>query len=248
MKTLIHIRGLFPDRIGKNVYEHLETLYPEGKGAHIFGALGLPAEDERVQALVAYLTEVNFSREMYFERVYEPEDYAQSEYFKIMPVDNFGSVSERNSSGDLVLQEAYVQGVEIGRDWRIPGLAVSDRMKNLMEQAGLERINFRKTDIVVDPRKHLKFAPRQPYSEVLSDLILPPLRATSETGFLYGPEYHYTSQEIQDAGPFDLAQTHEYPGDNVKLGRNWVASKVFCDFCNAQKLPIVWRPVRIDEV
>ena len=99
MKTLIHIRGLFPDRIGKDVYEHLETLYPEGKRAHIFGAVGLHAEDERVQALVAYLTEVNFSREMYFERVYEPEDYAQSEYFKIMRVDNFGSLSERNSSG-----------------------------------------------------------------------------------------------------------------------------------------------------
>ena len=198
--------------------------------------------------MVAYLTELNFSREIYFERVYQPEDYAQSEYFKIMPVDNFGSVSERSANGGLVLQEAYVQGVEFGEDGRIAGFAVSDRIKNLMEEAGLKRITFRKTDIVPDPRKHLKFAPRQPYWEVLSDLILLPLSATSETGFLYGPEYHYTSQEIQDAGPFDLAQTHEYSGDGIKLGRNWVASKVFCDFCHAQKLPIVWRPVRIDRV
>ena len=151
-------------------------------------------------------------------------------------------------AGGHVLQEAYVQGVEFGEDGRIAGFAVSDRIKNLMEEAGLKRISFRSTDIVVDPWKHLKFAPRQPYWEVLSDLILPPISATSETGFLYGPEYHYASQEIQAAGPFDLAQTHEYPGDNVKLGRNWVASKVFCDFCHAQKLPIVWRPVRIDEV
>ena len=247
MKTLIHINGLFPDRIGKDAYEHLGTLYPEGKGKHIFGALGLPAEDERVQILVDYLTKVNFSREMYFERVYEPEDYAQSEYFDIRPVDNFGSVSERSSSGDLVLYEAYVQGVDFGTDGRIAGLAVSNRIKNLMEEARLRRVNFRKTDILADPRKHLKFAPRQPYWEVLSDLILPPRGATSETGFLYGPEYHYTSQEFQDAGPFDLAQTHEYLGGNIAHGRNWVASKAFCDFCHAQKLPIVWRPVRMDE-
>ncbi|MDQ2798755.1 MAG: hypothetical protein M3Y13_03825 [Armatimonadota bacterium] len=154
-------------------------------------------------------------------------------------------------------------------------LVVTERFKRLLEEMNMRHVQFQPTVIRPDPKKERKVpVPKDPFWEVTTDFCLPrvsstmylrnnngdPINGNEKLGCflceglsipesLYAPlELHYTATALQNAGQFDLAQTHERTGigDASRWTPYWVVSKQFFNFCQEQDLDILWVPVRIE--
>lgn len=277
MKTMVRFLGISPGETGPELYQKLCEIYPAGRKEGSFW-FTLPEEDARTRALLDCLERYGFHPckgldykqphefLMDLDRVYDAQELAQASYLVPWPQVSFGPNVYRTEAGVLELE---VDGVVPNAGIAVGGgrwLIVSDTIKRRMEQADLRHVLFRETVLDKPDR-----APRKPFWELTSDLILPPLSppcvlindfGQSFDGdydkgcllreglfvpeVLYKPQQlHYAADALEPLPAFDLALTHEQFGRKTRLLRQRVASAQLYAFCIANHLKIDWRPVHI---
>ena len=284
MKTLIKLLGINPQEVGQENYDHLITLYPEGASPRSF-TCELFEDDIRLHQILEFLhthgctpwkgfVEIQPGQFwMRAERVYEQADYEQAAYFVPRPVEQFMPYDIRTADDLLRLESTLLQPEkQIGFvGWA--SVVVTNALRLRLQQAQLRRLSFRETVIEDNDEAEERYAEgvekRQevfdPFWELTSDLILPPMSPDSKfvdhdgqpfigdlskgcflyDGFLHEPEPHYLAGSLEAAAPFDLALTHERFGNYEGVSyRRLIASKGFYNFCVSNHLKMNWIPVR----
>jgi hypothetical protein len=151
-------------------------------------------------------------------------------------------------------------------------IVVPSRTREVLESFSPAHVVFRPTVLVnrigSDQRYYSWDSFGDPWWEVDSDLILPPMAASMDIvdndgrpmrgddsngcfirdGIVSPVEPHYARGALEYPGPFDLACTHErlgiHPADDSRLK---VASKRFYLICREHGIKASWVPVRVDD-
>ena len=152
-------------------------------------------------------------------------------------------------------------------------MAVTNDLRLKLQQAKLSHLSFRETLIEDDEEAEERYSEGikerpeilDPFWELTSDLILPPMSPDSKfvdhdgqpftgdlskgcflyDGFLHDPDPHYLAGSLDLASPFDLALTNERFGNYEGVSyRRLIASKGFYNFCVSNHLKMNWIPVR----
>lgn len=213
-------------------------------------------------------------------RVYNHDDWERHELLRLNPLghrypsSDIAEVMDRTADG---LARLAVEEIPPGVDFlRADGVSalVPQRVRSVLEHAGLRRLRFRPTTPVrvVDKLKPIvdcswnEFP--EPWWELTSDLVLPPVApsmtvlswsgkpitrgsidmcAVSDgSGFFGFPELRYLRAEVEGLGSFDLAQVFERSSPSG-LGRALVASRRFYEVCRHHNLGVNWIPVHIED-
>jgi hypothetical protein len=293
MTLLLKIPGILQQDMHKSVYEKLCCIYPEGKRLRAWGCL-LPQDDPRLNSIFELLNTAGYSpwtqtfrpkgpREYSAEwiREYSAADLDSANYFEPRPK-AYPEDFRRFEDGQLHL--GMKDFLEDGNDpsqltIALAGpstIVVSSDLRDQIEPQGLTHIIFKPIVLVgqwivdANPRSWEGFG--HPFWEMTSDLILPPLAASTplvdRTGKHYSGnpatgclsnerglfsikisplELHYAASLIHGVEPFDLGWTREQFGSAPNpYNRSLVTSRRFYNFCQLAKLNIDWIPVRID--
>ncbi|MBI3919823.1 MAG: hypothetical protein HY318_00290 [Armatimonadetes bacterium] len=274
MKAIAKIGPIAEYLIDPQILEELGEILPEGVQGDTFEC-ELPDEDPCHAAIIDCLEQWAFEPEPWWEvdddlgelnlypyviqRHYEAADFGNSAYLQPRPTVSFGN--KTSPPGILHLQaDSIPSGEDIGimRSY----IVVSDRLKGLIERAGLKGFVFRETRIHGRERTGL----RGEYWELTSDLILPavapPCTVLDALGepfagdYEYGcylhegryqpPELHYLASEVESLGAFDFAITNERFGPDDHAQHHLVTSQRFYQFCVENALKVDWVPVRVD--
>jgi hypothetical protein len=271
--TIIARAYLNHDEVGKSLCRKLAAIYPEGKIGESF-RFELPDSDPRLRLILNHLTQaglhawLDVSRErtpdeysLELERVYDAADLRATPY--LVPhrdehCPRFEDLS-RTPEGWLKVgigESEFGDPTGLGADLVATsrGLVVSSGLRNELESAGFLHLTF--GPVVPFERgsdREWYLLPwaglSDPYWELRSDLILPPLAPSCNVFSAYGDpvngdfskgchmkeglyrlaELHYTAAAIAEVEPFDVALTFER-----------------FDFATSRALPLTWIPVRID--
>ena len=164
-----------------------------------------------------------------------------------------------------LIADALAKGDKIGVCYIVP-----ERIKRQLEAAGLLRMVFRQVVPMTapmdgDPTTWSKT--REPWWELRSDLVMPPLSATAQLrdmnarpiqngdfsrgvilfdDFCSYPERHYPSSALRSMPPFDLARSFEPSGYPEHDYHFLIASRRFYEFARENEFDVRWVPVRID--
>jgi hypothetical protein len=152
-------------------------------------------------------------------------------------------------------------------------LIVPDRTKRVLQHADLRRVVFHPTALVAGrtPEEREKVIQwdkhAEPWWELTSDLILPPLSPSvslfdqdgnpirddfsngcyAVEGQYSSPILSYRRSDLQSIGGFDLAKTFEIFGaKGSKDMRLFIASRKFYDFCKSNQIDAAFTPVRVE--
>lgn len=216
-------------------------------------------------------------------REYEPADFTDVEYLEFWPdpldcVENAG----RNEQGYLRLQRPSLEcAVAHGGNLHsviFGEIIVPQDVRDRFLASGFRHLMFQPTVLVtgeglyeqrIRPIPWEQFEVTQPWWELTSDVVLPPLSPTmdlrnwksgepfrpadrlvrchAKDGFYNHAERHYRRSELARLESFDVALTFENFGSSHTPSYGIVVSKRFHDCCTENNLKGRWAPVRIDE-
>ncbi len=254
--------------------------FPEGKGGSasvgFSFSLSIPRHSDKFKEVYDFLAHIDLQPRppyvpsrpglyrLIIRRHYDASDWETARYLQPSPKSSLGLSVKRSRSDRLILRPGHAQQKNLLAAANWPWLAVSDDMRQKLEQAGLQRLKFLDVQYTKQPTPDLR-----PLWELTSDLRLPRMsprckfvnerggapvpqwepstvlvEGDEQSGNIW-PEFHYTESAIRSAEPFDLALTFEGWGGGEGIPK-LVASQRFYQFCKAHKLKMDWIPVRID--
>jgi hypothetical protein len=262
---------ILPQKVPAELYEALTHTFPEGKLTYIF-RLRVPENSPQHTKILELLRAAGFKpwldqsrrkeeHEFSFriDRIYDRSDWTAAEYLQPFSDTCLDDVGDRNKEGLLELNPDFLRRrPQVGSAGN--GLLVSDTIRERLQEAQLAHLLFRPAVVVTENPAGFPVK----YWEITSDFVLPPLAPgcvlqnlagapwDEKTGNScmvveepYSPsELHYRRQDLQAAGPFDVAVTRE-----PLLGKNTgdlVVSKRFYEVSKRHKIKYDWWPVRID--
>jgi hypothetical protein len=269
MRLTAVIGGLQRASVEKRIYDQISELCPEGDNGRRF-RFEFETNDDRLLRIQDILARGGYKvwdehgyslpneYRLTRNRYYDPGDLASVYYCEPWATDSLETANQRTLEGVLAVSSNFEgEPPPIGMVG-VDAMAVSDRLKSSMEEAGLVHLILLPARVVGENASSI----RERYWELTSDLRLPRLapnlRLIDGLGGLYEegkshacivddgfspPELHYRASDIARVEPFDLARTHEPIGS--KAG-TFVASKRFYEFCRSHSLKMDWVPVRID--
>src|SRR5262245_41151545 len=126
MRTVVRIPGVFAEGTGKEVFEDLVRIFPEGRNNKSVGCVR-PADDDRVRAFMDRLARAGFhpwkdpfqprrpnEYALYVDRYFEQEDYESASYFVPLPSVYFDGLT-KDWPGPLRLERfPILEGEHIG--------------------------------------------------------------------------------------------------------------------------------------
>lgn len=269
MRITTVIGGLQRSKVEKRIYDQISVICPEGDNGRSF-RFEFESSDDRLQRIQEVLARGGYKvwdergyslpneYRVIRNRYYDQDDLEGVEYFKPWAVASLETTTQRTPDDVLAVSCDFEGEVPPIGMVGVDAMAVCDRLKLSMEEAGLAHLVFLPAQVVGENASSI----REGYWELTSDLRLPPLalglRLIDGLGGIYEkgkshacivddgfspPELHYRASDLARVEPFDLARTSEPIGS--KAG-TFVASKRFYDFCKSQNLQMEWVPVRID--
>lgn len=213
-------------------------------------------------------------------RAYNHDDWNCCELLRMDPLshaypssDEVGAIDRTNDGFARLAVEEIPMRVDFLRAYGLPA-AVPQRVRSLLDRAGLESVVFRPTCPVrvvdaIDPVADCTWSEfPEPWWELTSNLVLPPVSPSMKVSYASGsstsrgspdtcgisdgsgfhglPELRYLRTEIEALGYFDLAHVFERSSSSM-FDRALVASRRFYKTCCENNLGVNWIPVHIED-
>ncbi len=263
---LEHTRLETDDYLEHTRFGKLVKLCPEAKSGCLFRS-SLPLDDMRNQKIIDFLCACGMEPQihygahlrpkqfhMYYRRIYDNSDFEAAEFLEPSPEVIIWKTVKRRPDGVLAIKASELRTPFKIASAAPDGLMVSEEMRVAMIAEGLVGVVFK--PLAIEGSKAEKYQGR--VWELASDRVMPqlspvcrfvntkgePCSGPKDGGLRdeapYVPsEFHYLRSAIAQLTDFDLAC-------NKEIKTCLVASKRFYNFCVQHKIPMTWRPVRID--
>jgi hypothetical protein len=261
MTTMARLFAPFRDELGDSAFEDLVRIYPEGlQRPHSFWCI-LPIDDSRTKSVLERLRQAGYTpwqdrsrprdkaREftLHLERRYDVAHLSFYPYLELSPRTEGSWGPYRDEATGFVKLD--VHQLDNSADFAAAYTSryvVADRVKRLIELAGLSHVLFRPA-LLSDPEesgdeegvsKILRWEDwGPPWWEITSDHTLPPVSSsmdltdckntpvppgdptisyTRREGLYLWPELHYRAGDMAPAATFDLARTLEHFGGELR--------------------------------
>jgi hypothetical protein len=266
MKTYVRILDLSGGTIGQPLFDRFISMFPENNLQTPNGTwlrISISADDPRLAIALKELEVAGFvpwrdkrrpkkadEFDLRFEAVYEQQDHESAQLLMpFAPSRAWIAHFETESDGRICFQcenPADVAALEyevVGLAARADRMLVSSRVKAQLEGTGFEQLVFR--EVLCREYENPASWPKEPYWELTSDLVLPPLLPAQPPQWdrPQPEERHFRGADLVGIPSFGLALAP----DGVSSKRKFlIASKDFYRFFWDSKLEMDWIPVRID--
>lgn len=299
MKEFISIPTLPSDRVPPAMIDELVAIDPAGERigrdatgqqTRSFCFTNIPRDDPRVDKVFAVLRKYGWFPHIdetlpmqpneYFlilERKYTRSDLRKCELLKFTGRRYVPDLGWRTKPEGLIVLPVHRMRKIAATDadtlytYRPGWDVVSDRVKRIIEEAGMRHVVFRPTVLVRGkgmpddpPASWSKVG--DPWWEITSDYTLPPLSPTVQIvaqdgspfvsyktqnlelreGLYRIPELHYRRADIERCEPFDLALSYEHIG-KPPYQQMKIASQRLYQLFTKYSIKAAWMPVRLDE-
>jgi hypothetical protein len=248
-------------------FNKLVALLPEARSGYNFRA-SLPPNDLRIQQILDHLRACGMEPQIHpgtnlrpkqfrmnYRRIYDNTDIESAELLEPIPQIVIWKTVNRRPDGVLAIRASELRTRFAIASAAPDGMMVADETRAAMVADGLVGPSFK--PLAVEGSKAEKYQGR--IWELASDRLMPPLSPTCRfvnskgipcSGPKEGglrdeapytpPEFHYLRTAITRLSDFDLARTEE-------IKTCFIASKRFYQFCVKHRIPMKWRPVRVDD-
>ena len=286
MKEFISFQHMSVSNLGEDLYQELQKRFPEHctPGRNFLG--GYPANHPRLREIMDFLASNGWHPSkgwfgklgptqywLRIQRKYSKSDFDTFQYFI------FGGGGSPWSGGGIPQSPHTVVSTKGMKpdDMRVVGLqrrVVPQRVRAIFESEGVRHVTFHPTLVApgwpTDFSKLLTWEEmhEEPWWELRSDVVLPPLSPRCRLSDLDGndynpdgpfrglyveegnhenPEMHYRASDLAKLPEFDVALTRENlgAGNRDEIG-TLVCSQRFRKVCQKHKLKVGFWPVRVD--
>lgn len=284
MKTIVRLGGINLHRLGEELYRQIHQICPECfkydmlSSAFVLG-------DDRLAAIEALLREHGFARvgfrdierqgtlsyHVRLDREYTSEELAGFRYFCVRTDDKYDIFEQLppTTNGIVRLCDSdFAEHIDFGVAKEM-AIVVSDRVQRIIEASRLVGVKFSPTQRwsshLQSEAHEMNWAERDPWWELTTDLLLPPLPVANQfvphpgwgipnspkvmmlvEGDFYPPQIKLSSQALKPLGEFDIAQTSETfnfrPNEDA---RYTIVSQRFRQVCLANSIRIPLTPVQM---
>lgn len=268
--------------------DELATIYPEGRVDDYRFRCRLPEGDDKLSAILEWLhghglkpfdVFVTKSGErdrfrLARHREYDAADFAGVRYARLWPTAR-GNGLFRDERGRVKMIEGdFPRRADLVRT-PLSWVVVPDRVKAVIDAERFRGVAFRPTVLVGGSKLPSEAVPKpwsrfgEPWWELTSDVVLPPLSPTMEVydevgnlvsggdcsggcypreGHYVQPEYRYRAEDLARVEPFDFARTAEVFGCAGHTDTwHYVGSRQIRELCLGHKWKCDWIPVRLGD-